>query len=226
LHTYTDVTLRDFIEALLAARMRKHREKVRYADNLPRAISRGRRIRVADVLIEVNRFLEDKKDYMVVAESGDMLFAGLDVRVPGSSAYLAQGYYASMGFGVPGAIGAQIARRLRPLVLCGDGAFQMTGPEIAQAPRHGANPIVIVMNNGGWGIFRPVVEREDLLTVPNWPYAQLAAPWGFAWWSPPMGLCGVTQPPARFFVISVMIDTHDFSPQAAVHRRLGSHRCK
>src|SRR5262245_3201530 len=58
LHTYTDVTLRDFVEALLSARMRKHREKVRYADNLPGTISKGRQIRVADVLIEVNRFLE------------------------------------------------------------------------------------------------------------------------------------------------------------------------
>jgi indolepyruvate decarboxylase len=217
LHTYTDVTLRDFIEALLAAPMRRHRETVRYADNLPKALSKGSHIRVADVLLEVNRFLQDRNNYMVVAESGDMLFAGLDVRVPGSSAYLAQGYYASMGFGVPGAIGAQIARRLRPLVLCGDGAFQMTGPEIAQAPRYGANPIVVVMNNGGWGIFRPVVEREDLLTVPPWPYAQLAVAWGG------MGIQVSSAAELRaallaaascdsFAVIEVMLDTHDFSP--------------
>ena len=57
-----------------------------------------------------------------------MLFAGLDVRVERGGGYLAQGYYASMGFGVPGALGAQIGTGARPLVLCGDGAFQMTGP--------------------------------------------------------------------------------------------------
>ena len=73
-----------------------------------------------------------------------MLFAGLDVRVERGGGYFAQGYYASMGFGVPGALGAQIGTGRRPLVLCGDGAFQMTGPEIAQAPRHGLNPIVLV----------------------------------------------------------------------------------
>src|SRR5262249_42765461 len=77
-------------------------------------------------------------------------------------------------FGVPGALGAQIGSGVRPLVLCGDGAFQMTGPEIAQAPRHGLSPIVVVVNNGGWQIFRPVVRRTDLLDLPPWPYAQLA----------------------------------------------------
>ncbi len=65
-----------------------------------------------------------------------------------------------MGFGVPGALGAQLGSGRRPLVLCGDGAFQMTGPEIAQAPRYGLNPIVLVLNNGGWQIFRPVVPRS------------------------------------------------------------------
>ena len=114
----------------------------------------------------------------MVAESGDMLFGGLDIRVPHSGAYLAQGFYASMGFAVPAALGAQIGSGLRPLVLCGDGGFQMTGPEISQAPAKGANPIVLVINNGGWGIFRPIAERRDLLEIPSWPYAQLARDWG------------------------------------------------
>ena len=217
-HTYSDVTLRDFVKGLLRAPLRRHHETVRYADNLPTdAIRRTAPVRVADLLREVNRFLARKKRYMVVAESGDMLFAGLDVRVPGTSAYLAQGYYASMGFGVPGAIGAQIARGLRPLVLCGDGAFQMTGPEIAQAPRHGCNPIVVVVNNGGWEIFRPVAERTDLLAIPTWPYAQLARLWGG------VGFTVDTAPALRdalhaaeacstFVIIEVRVAPDDLSP--------------
>jgi indolepyruvate decarboxylase len=54
----------------------------------------------------------------------------------------------------------------------------MTGPEISHAPRFGLNPIVLVVNNSGWGIFRPVTERQDLLDVPPWPYAELARAWG------------------------------------------------
>jgi hypothetical protein len=34
-----------------------------------------------------------------------------------------------------------------------DGGFQMTGAEIAHARRYGLNQIVILLNNGGWGIF-------------------------------------------------------------------------
>ena len=217
-HTYTNVMLRHFVQHLLRAPLRRHRESVKYADNLgSRVRARAGRLQVAEVLHEINRFLVDKPDYMVVAESGDMLFAGLDVRVPGRAGYLAQGYYASMGFGVPGALGAQIGVGRRPLVLCGDGAFQMTGPEIAQAPRHGLNPIVLVMNNRGWGIFRPVAEREDLLTIPPWPYADLARLWGGAGWRVSTAgalrdaLAQAAHCPS-FAVIEAIVDEHDLSP--------------
>jgi indolepyruvate decarboxylase len=107
-----------------------------------------------------------------------MLFGGLEVRQRGGGLYFAQGYYASMGFAVPASLGAQIGTGRRPLVLCGDGGFQMTGPEIAHAPVHGLSPVVVLVNNSGWGIFRPVSPRQDLLDLPPWPYAELAHAWG------------------------------------------------
>ena len=65
----------------------------------------GAALRVSEILTAVNEFLAAHKRYMVVAESGDMLFGGLDVRVPHGGTYLAQGFYASMGFAVPAALG-------------------------------------------------------------------------------------------------------------------------
>jgi indolepyruvate decarboxylase len=178
-HTYTDVTLRDFVHGLMRAEFKRHRERVAYSDNLasPQAAP-GRRVRVADVLREINQFLAQQKKFMVVAESGDSLFGGIDVKVGNDGLYLAQGFYASMGFAVPGALGAQIGTGLRPLVLTGDGGFQMTGVEIAHAPRYRLNPIVVLLNNGGWGIFRPIANRQDLLALPSWRYAELARLWG------------------------------------------------
>jgi indolepyruvate decarboxylase len=179
-HQYTDVQLYDFVAALARHVLPRFRERVVYHDNLtpPRPGSERRRpLRVNDLLVELNRFLAVHPGYHVVAESGDALFGGLELRLRGGL-YLAQGYYASMGFGLPAALGAQIGTGARPLLLTGDGAFQMTGPEISHAPRRGLTPIVVLINNGGWGIFRPVSPRQDLLEIPNWPYAELAQNWG------------------------------------------------
>ena len=52
-----------------------------------------------------------------------------------------------MGFGVPAGLGVQAATGRRPLVLLGDGAFQMTGWELGNCRRYGWDPIVLVFNN-------------------------------------------------------------------------------
>lgn len=239
LHAYDRVQLRDFARALLGQDLRRHEEAVRYHDGLPAAPSwleapkrsrEGREaetVQVADALHVLNRFLEERSEYVVVAEAGDMLFAGADVRVGGNAAYFAQGFYASMGFGIPGAIGIEIGTGQRPIVLCGDGAFQMTGPEIAHAPRHGLRPIVLLMNNGGWGVFRPVVKKQSILEVPPWPYAELAKLWGGEGHR-------VTNGPAfrdalekadrcdRFCLIELMIGKNDLSPLSRKYIRASS----
>ncbi|MGH7932405.1 MAG: thiamine pyrophosphate-binding protein [Candidatus Binataceae bacterium] len=241
-HSYINVGVQDFVRALLRQDLRKHNETVHYASNLTsdganhgdgasdNALAHrdgGSRapVKVAELLGAVNDFLAAHHRYMVVAESGDMLFGGLDIRVPHEGTYLAQGFYASMGFAVPAALGAQVGGGPRPIVLCGDGAFQMTGPEISHSARFGANPIVIVVNNGGWGIFRPIAgERSDLLEIPSWPYARLAQDWGGA------GYEAYTLPELQsalaaahqgqtFAIIDVHIERDDLSPVSVKYIR-------
>ena len=64
-----------------------------------------------------------------------------------------------MGLAVPACIGAQLANpKLRPLVIVGDGAFQMTGMEISTAVRYKLNPIIILLNNQGYGTERRLLD--------------------------------------------------------------------
>ena len=134
-HQYTDVMLRDFVAALARGEASEVLREGVYHDNLVRERSDGREkargdaapLTNNDLLLEVNEFLAANKGYHVFAESGDMLFGGLELRLHGGGLYFAQGYYASMGFAVPASLGAQIGTGVRPLVLCGDGGFQMTG---------------------------------------------------------------------------------------------------
>jgi indolepyruvate decarboxylase len=73
-----------------------------------------------------------------------------------------------MGFAVPACVGAQLANpKLRPLVLVGDGAFQMTGMELATVARYRLNPVVIVLNNRGYGTER---QMQDGPYNDVWPW--------------------------------------------------------
>ncbi len=83
-----------------------------------------------------------------------------------------------MGFAVPAAVGVQVAnRKLRPLVIVGDGAFQMTGQELGNVVRHGFNPIVIVMNNRGYTTER-FIQEGPFNDSHEWRYRLLPQVYG------------------------------------------------
>jgi indolepyruvate decarboxylase len=130
----------------------------------------------ASLLVDLlNEFVAAHPEVPLVSDTGDCLFASVEIR---SNEIVAPAYYGTMGFAVPAALGVQIATGRRPLVLVGDGAFQMTGPEIAHAPLYGCNPVVVLLNNSRWEMlqaFFPHATYND--TVP-WPFAALANLWG------------------------------------------------
>jgi len=67
----------------------------------------------------------------------------------------------AMGYGVPAAIAAKIARPERTVVcFAGDGDFLMTGQELATAAQYNAPIIVIVVNNGMYGTIRMHQEKH------------------------------------------------------------------
>jgi len=119
----------------------------------------------------LNSFLTENT--IVVADVGDALFGAADLYIHQRTEFLGPAYYASMGFAVPAGIGAQVANpQLRALVLVGDGAFQMTGMELSTAVRYKLNPIVVVLNNSGYGTERQMQDGPYNDVVP-WQYHRL-----------------------------------------------------
>ncbi len=141
----------------------------------PRDRSRDRApITVRDVIDVINEFVDDHPETPRVADTGDSLFASVEIR---SNECVAPAYYATMGFAVPAALGLQASSRRRPLVLVGDGAFQMTGPEIAHAPAHNCNPVVVLLNNTSWEMLQAFFPHARYNTTASWPYAKMAELW-------------------------------------------------
>ena len=111
----------------------------------------------------------------IASDVGDCLFTAMDV---GPTALIAPGYYATMGYGVPAGIGLQAATGQRPIVLVGDGAFQMTGWELGNAGRAGCDPVVIVFNNASWEMLRAFTPDAGFNALPPWDFAAMAAGMG------------------------------------------------
>lgn len=67
----------------------------------------------------------------------------------------------AMGYGVPAAVAAALREPDKLAVaVAGDGDFLMNGQELATAVQHGANLLVILVDNGGYGTIRMHQERE------------------------------------------------------------------
>lgn len=92
----------------------------------------------------------------------------------------------AMGYGVPAAVAAALRRPEKTVVaLAGDGDFLMNGQELATAIQHGAQLLVILIDNSGFGTIRMHQEREYPERVSGTPlrnpdFAALAHAYG-AW---------------------------------------------
>lgn len=99
------------------------------------------------VIAVINARCAQEPERVLVVDCGDSFFMSLGMT---PKDVVTSSLYMSMGIGTPGAIGYQLACGQRPIVLVGDGAFQMTGLELMHAQTFGVSPIVILLNNEKW----------------------------------------------------------------------------
>jgi len=219
-HNYENVLLRDFIQGLIEAKVeRRPSEQIPHPEPIaPFSAVPRRKMTVKRVFQGLNAFLADES--VIIADTGDALFGGVDLVLGCDTYFLSPAYYASLGFAVPAAVGASFAvpSRRPLLVLVGDGAFQMTGMELSTVAKYDLNPIILVLNNSSYGTERPILDGSFNDLHP-WSYSLLPEIFGggkgflvetedeFE-----AALRAAREDTDGFCLLEIILDPHDISP--------------
>lgn len=116
-------------------------------------------------------------DAIVSTDSSQICYLGLlnaiKVTTPNSTPYMAT--YATLGYGLPAALGARIGAPDRPtFAVVGDGALMFSLQELITVVEQGEDLTVIVVDNGGYGEIRANEISAGIdpvgveLTQPDW----------------------------------------------------------
>jgi indolepyruvate decarboxylase len=173
-HVFRDMPLADLIPALearakpSAPRKRAIKKRSAYPRGLP---ADDQAIVPSDIASAINDLFDRHGKMPMTSDIGDCLFTAMEID---NTALAAPGYYAGMGFGVPAGVGVA-ATGLRPLILVGDGAFQMTGWELGNCRRYGLDPIVVLFNNQSWEMLRVFQPESRFNNLDDWHFADIAA---------------------------------------------------
>jgi len=175
-HHYHDVLLSDFLEGVTAAVSQSETKSIstrckRYEDKYE--LNPDAPITIQRLISRLNQSLDDST--VVIADIGDALFASSELIIRKQTEFISPAYYTSMGFAVPAALGSLVGRPdLSVIAIVGDGAFQMTGMELSTIVRRGYAPVVIVLNNGGYGTERLLHKGEHAYNeIHSWRYHKL-----------------------------------------------------
>ncbi len=173
-HHYHALPLDQFISGLIASRPRPATREIpsvlkqRASDSF--VLEPEQPLRVSRMMPIINQRLEESN--IVIADIGDSLFGATELVVHEQTDFLSPAYYTSMGFSVPATVGACVAKPdQRVVTICGDGAFQMTGNELSTIIRRGYSPIIIILDNHGYG-------TERFLHAGEWKYNEIH-PWNY-----------------------------------------------
>jgi TPP-dependent 2-oxoacid decarboxylase len=180
-HYYPSVQLGDFIHGLLTS------VKPRSYLNSHPVESQNRRATFTPVATQtltalrlyerLDAFLDDTM--VLLAEPGDAFCAALDFHIEEPENFIVQAYYSSIGYCTPAALGVALARPgKRPVVLTGDGAFQMTAQEVSTLIRQRCPAIILIINNDGYLVERVLHEDGPYNDIQMWNYAGLPAALG------------------------------------------------
>jgi acetolactate synthase-1/2/3 large subunit len=177
------LALQDLAAALSDGGKSAARRKA-YCDEIPARMTKWRndaadRLKSNEKPINVGRLMDElntlmPEDAILVADGG---FAGhwggllFDTKKAGRH-FIADRGFASIGYGLPGSMGAQLAAGKRRVVgLTGDGGFNMTIGELETARRIGTPFVLCVFNNASSGYVKAL--QHSMFGTGNYQSSEL-----------------------------------------------------
>ncbi|MGE5634266.1 MAG: alpha-keto acid decarboxylase family protein [Deltaproteobacteria bacterium] len=174
-HNFDNIPLKEYLKNLCKINIKKFPINNKIIKGQKTEILRNKtsneKITVNGLFTILNSFITAEN--MVIADVGDSLFGGLDLFIHKGTEFLSPAFYLSMGFAIPASLGAQLSNpNIRPIVLVGDGAFQMTGMELSTIAKENLNPIIVLLNNDGYRTERNILDGpfNDLYC---WNYSKI-----------------------------------------------------
>jgi TPP-dependent 2-oxoacid decarboxylase len=180
-HYYHNVQLGDFIRALTPAveprsYLNSHPDES-YRLREPFVPEETRTLTAERLYDRLNRFLDDQM--ILIVEPGDAFCAAPEFHVEEAENFIVQAYYCAIGYCTPAALGVALARPgKRPVVLTGDGAFQMTAQEVSTLIRQRCPAVILLINNDGYMIERVLHEDGPYNDIQMWNYSRLPDAFG------------------------------------------------
>ncbi|QLJ66800.1 indolepyruvate decarboxylase [Serratia marcescens] len=133
----------------------------------PPMISRPTPTSVKRGSLDQNAFWRQIQDFLrpgdiIFTEQGTACFGAAALRLPQGCKLIVQSLWASVGYTLAAAFGAQTAEpERRVLVFIGDGAAQFTAQELGSMLRDGLKPVIFLLNNGGYTVERAIHGPEQ-----------------------------------------------------------------
>ncbi len=176
---YTAIALREFLSAL-AKRIKPHTRSLEVFKTIEDTSQLEEKsdphgpLKIVQLFARIQELLDEHS--ALIIETGDSLFNSMFLSLPDGCTYESPMQYVTLGWSIGATLGYALARQnlYRVITITGDGGFQMNPQEVSSMIRHGLNPIIILVNNGGY-TSEKVMEEGPYSKIKNWYYSELVA---------------------------------------------------
>jgi indolepyruvate decarboxylase len=192
---YPHIALEDMIDALLKENVRREPQDVRRRPEYEAPdVKPDDQITYQGFYDFIPQYIDENT---IVGSDASMNYFGsllLEVRAPGG--FISQSSYSSIGYIGAAATGICLAKKSseRVIVFSGDGGFQMTAQCLSTQTRFGLNPVIVVIDNGVYGVEQWLADASVFLPekkdapfyksceLHRWNYSKLADVVGCQGW--------------------------------------------